>query len=477
MIANPEMIAFLNAMDRADTAYFLDLLRDDEATQRRVMRARDMHAGRQWVKLTARLRLFLGDSSKLSDADMLSLNVCHTVINAMTERLLVRGFDAGAGTAWAQQVWDANAMNVRQDDLHMTALRDGVAYLLVDWPDGATLPRFTTHHRYVDPAYGSDGRGCRVVYENDDPDQPPRYAYKRWTETVYRGGVAYMRYRLTVYYPDGIERYYSDVAGTAWQPYSDEYGESTQPWVDRTGKPLGIPVIAMRNHGDDQEARRAWPLQNGLNKTLVDMTQSSDSSAFEKIFTFGWRMVDKDGKPLPIESGRVYGTDAQGAGVQVERGADFTNFLDLLDFYKISAAQVTDTPAARFLITRQIASEGTQMQQDTPLLNKLRKRQARFGMAYGEALALAARLQATYGLDAPADNLTYGVLWEPLEVRNVKNEMDIAKLKRDVLDIPVDVLQAEAGYEDKDIRKWKTDREARAVQITQQGNGILNTTP
>jgi hypothetical protein len=487
--ANPALVAHLNALTGAERTYFLSLLSDDAILMRRVQRARDYHDGAQFVKLTDRLREFLGNPADLSDAEMLSLNVCHTVVNSVTEKLLVRGFstdepgDADKPVAtWSMDVWQHNRMDVRQDDLHEAVIRDGSAFLIVDWPDGAQYPRFTTHPRYVGAGAGGDGIGCKIVYANNDPDQEALYAVKRWTETYSERGIQRTRERMTVYYPDQIERWYRPYQSVldGWEPYTASADEdATIPWVDVQGAPLGIAVIPFRNHGDDQEARKALPMQNAINKLLVDLMASGDMTAFRILAAFGWTPTDSDGNPLIIEPGRWVGSPSKDGRLEAVDGADLDNFLNTLDWAILKVAQVTDTPASRFVTTKQVAAEGTLKQQEAPLVNKLRKRQARLGNGYEDAMMLGLRLHNRFGIGLPElpIDVTFTTLWEPAETRDAKEEMEVAKFKKEVLEIPVDVLQSEAGYEQSLIEEWKAAKEQRRVAMAAQLAPVAPTNP
>lgn len=484
---NPESVAHLSALETGERAYFLSLLRDDPALLKRIQRARDYHDGAQFVKLTERLREFLGDDTSLEDYDLLALNVCHTVVNAVTEKLLVRGFDtdeeapvsvdAETGVeeegekpvaAWATDVWQRNRMDVRQDDVHTAAMRDGSAFVIVDWDADAQMPRFTVHKRYVDISVNGDADGCKVVYQNDDPDQLAKFAVKRWTETYFENGRELQRNRMTVYYPDSIEKYAS-IAGDNWQPHADEADEEWPiPWVDGDGNPLGIAVIQFRNHGDDQEARKAIPLQNALNKLLVDLMQASDYTAFRILIALGWNPVDEDGNPLTIEPGRWIGTTNPDGKVEVVDGADLDNLLNVIDAIILRVAQVTDTPAHRFITTKAIASDETQKQGDSPLVNKLRKRQARIGNGWEDAMSLALRLHNANSEagQLPAD-VTFECQWEPAEARDTKAELDQAEIKQR-LGIPDETIWVELGYPQAKVAQWAIKKEQQRQAEVEQ---------
>jgi hypothetical protein len=489
-IAHPEMVAHLAALEGAERSYLASLIAETDASQKRIQRARNYYDGDQFVVLTERLREFLGDDTTIDDAALLSLDIIGPVIRAVTEKLTVRGFDSDEEAddqgvkpfaQWASQVWQRNRMDVRQDDIHTAAIRDGEAFVIVDWDIDDQLPRFTVHKRYVDPSYDGDGDGCKVVYRNNDPEQTRLFAVKRWVETYFDGGSARQRYRMTVYYPDSVEKWASvtSAIGTTfagWEPFTDSEDEPWPiPWVDSAGRPLGIAVIPFRNHGDDQEARKAIPIQNALNKAFVDLMTESDFSAFRLMLAFGWQPVDSDGNALVLSPGRWQGTTNPNATAMSVPGVPLDNYLNLIDSLKLYAAQVTDTPIARFLTTRQISSEGTQKQGESPLTTKVIKRQTRLGNAYEDIMYLGARLHNAFarGLPPLPMDAQLTAEWEPAVARDETAELERAALKIEKLKIPPAAVWAELGHTQAEIAAWSAELDARreAAQAAMQQEG------
>lgn len=478
---SPEMIAHLSALQSGEKVYFLNLLADDTEAVKRIQRARNYHDGLQFVALTDRLQQFLNDTLAVTTSDMLCLNVCHTVVQAVTEKLLVRGFDTDEQVtdkpvaSWAENVWQRNRMDVRQDDVHTPCIRDKEAFVIVDWDAERQIPRFTTRKRYVsNKIEGADGEGCKIIYLNNDPDQLPLFAILRWHERFFDQGIERWRYRMTVYYPDSVEKYASMSAGEAgsWEPYTDSPDEPWPlPWVDTKGQPLGIAVKHFRNHGDDQEARKAIPLQNAINKTLIDLLAAGDATAFRILIALGFEPVDKNGDPLTIEPGTWIGTTRtkNEASVNAIEGADLGKILAVIDSLILKVAQVTDTPASRFIVTAQVASDKTQKAQEGPLSNKLRKRQARLGNGWEDCMHLGVRLHNTFGIGLPQlpEDVTFETLWEPAESRD--EAVDLANgVVKQTLGIPEEQIWAELGYSQDKIDQWKVQKAADQQKAMEQ---------
>lgn len=453
---------------------------DDEATyQADILTARQMDAGQQPVVLTERLRTMLGGDATDTSADylLLRLNICRTVTAAVVERLLVAGFgtDEPAGAqpvaAWAWEVWQRNRMDAKQRAVHHLALRDGEAFVLVDWDTPHARPRFTPHQRYIDGSVGGDGEGCRAFYRNDDPDQDLLFVTKQWTEVSYARGSRTTRRRLTVYHPDRIEKYVGFPG--AWQRIVDSDAEEWPiPWTTNDGRPLGIPVAHVRS-SSGPEAREAWPLQNAINKLLVDFMAESDFSAFRIMLAFGWEPVDEDGVALAIAPGTWLGSPNPDASAQAIPGSDLAQFLNGIDSMVYKVATVTDTPISRFVVSRQVAAEGTQKQQETALLQKLRNRQGELGNAWEDALHIARALENTFGRGGLNEGALLQTQWMPLEARDETAELERAKLRKD-LGMPVALVADGLGLTAEQIALWEGEVDARRAMVIPIATPVSN---
>lgn len=480
---------------------------DERARQAAIVRARDYHSGRQFVKLTDRLREFLADTPGGRDSEYLRLNICRTVVSAVIERLRIAQLTSPDErlAAFAQAVWTHSGGMVMADDAHEWATRDGEAFILVDWDAARNLPRLVVHPRYVDSAmddlygtqFGDDdaarltsgywtpggdgwsgqGSGCIAHYPDDDMSRPVERIVKRWTEeyTDERGRER-RRQRLTVYYPDRVEKYELTPARRRIVDAPDE------PWpipLLYNGKPLGLPAIHLFNPAAACEAWEAIPLQNAINKQLIDLMAASDATAFRILFAAGW-LPTTDGKApdgtnsLPINPGQWVGSTNPDAKLQSVDGADLENQMAPIERLIQWAAMVTDTPVARFTVTRQVAAADTIKAQEGPLVAKVEKRQALLGRGWADALQIAARLAAIYAPAALAGanpDAGVDVEWAPAATRDEQAEMEALALKREKLGVPRAQIWREAGYTEEQIAQMTADLAA------EQAASPIPTTP
>ena len=482
---SPETVAFLQAETNEEQDY-----------QAEIQQARDYNEGRQFVALTERLREFLGGDTANDSEDYkrLRLNICRIILSAVADRLIVAGFDTdeqpretptlderGQATtklikpvaAWLWNIWQRNRMDAKQRRVHEAALRDSESFLLIDWDNASKRPRFTPHLRFVDvstSAHADVGEGCRAFYRKDDADQDLLFVTKRWTEVMHLpGGTRQTRQRLTVYLPGEIRKY-AGFPG-AWKETVDADTEPWPiPWLDKAGQPLGIPVAHFRSSAG-MEAKEAWPIQNAINKAFVDLMEESDKSAFRIMLAFGWEPIvagsktpsNPNGTPLDIAAGKWIGTANKDGRAEAISGGELSQFLNLLDSLIYKAAIVTDTPVSRFITTKQVAAEGTQKEQNGPLLTKVRNRESELANGWTHAMYMAMRLENTYGKGGLDENAFITTMYEPLEARDELGELQRATLRKE-LGMPIALIAKELGLTPEDAALWEAEAEQRAEQ-------------
>ena len=452
---------------------------EELSRQKNVVLVREYYAGDQHVRLTKRQEEFLG----FQDGGRFALNYCAPVVDAVWERLIVAALaskdETFAETAWGW--WQANRMDERQDAMHRGAVRDGEYFVIVDL-DEEQQPRFSPHPRYTDPLQSGTGFGCKAHYPNDMLSQPMEYASKRWTETVtLENGKRETRQRMTVYYPDQVRKYRqaARTGESGWVAHQDEGDKGWPlPWVDGAGKPLGIPVVHFCNPNIVSELWNAIPPQDAINKTAVDILAAADAVGFPIRIAKGFSATT-DGKE-PASDASNYLKLTPGCWIEIPKdaeaelleGADLAPLLTALDGWIMKLAQVTETPTSRFLLTRQVAAEGTLKQQETILLAKVRVRQTRFGNSYEDMLSMARRLANTANAGLNEDALIE-VEWKPAATRDEKEHIEMLALKREKLSVPLETLWSEAGYSQEDINEMKATEEYKARMALQQQTAAM----
>lgn len=462
-------------VDVIELSYMEALFKDYIEEQKNIVLARNYHNGQQTVYLTDRVKEFLN----LNVNNKFRLNVCRTIVTTLKDELSVVGFDTNEKpdandikkqAEWAWETWQANRMDAVQSEVHEAALRDRESFVIVDWDTENERPNFTHNQVFTDPDAEGDGLGCWMKYKNDDPNQTAEFAVKQWTETVTVNGRSVSRMRRTFYFPERIEKWVYD---SGWKHYEEEGKAWPIPWVDNNNKPLGIPVIHFKNENMTPEAWDAIPMQDVINKTLLDLLGTADLAAFPFLVAFGFYPTT-DGKVLASDKSNqiklspmaMLGSTKtpQEASLTKISGEDPTPMMNNLKDLLVLTAIITDTPTSRFIITAQVSSEGSQKESKDALKKKARNRRITFGDAWEDCLTMARKLANRYGAAGLDEEIRFSTMWE------VSADLADLEKKRTALQIPLEQLWLEAGYSPSQIAAMKeTDEYKAKLALMQMG--------
>lgn len=371
--------------DSATEAFELWLARSDLIQRKNVELYRDFYAGEHDIVLTDRQRARL----ILTTPQLRSLaNVCPLVVDTVAERLSIDGFDAADGrtadaiAGW----WDECDLDAHQDNVHLSALRDGDGYLIVEWDAEDERPAF--YHEPADDGYN----GAGIVYASDR--RRPLYGYKRWRVEE---GADVGAQRLNLYFPDRVEKYITGRAG-AWTPYSDPGEPWPAPWVDAAGQPLGVPVIHFPTNpnGNDygtSELESVIPLQRVLTSLWIDLLAAADATGFQlATLTGDIPSEDMINAPRSIwysaNPAAVFGTIPPG---------DLSLIVEAMRHTVMSIANITRMPLTLFQDTKAVASADTIVASERSLIAKVNDRAKAYGLAWREAMRTAVALHNAFG--------------------------------------------------------------------------------
>lgn len=385
----------------AEQAFLRWLKADDAAQQADYKLYRQYYNGVHNVPLTQRQEDYLQRNGVLFRFNFLQLPV-----KVLAQRLQVDGFDAPApyggetGDLW--EWWNFNRMDAQQKAVHRSAMVDGDSYVLVEWDEAAGMPRF-----FHEPAYdGSEG--VKVTYTTSGRREIA-FASKRWREVDANTGKTWRR--LNVYTPDAVYKYRtSSDTDAGWAKYQDE-GDPTWPldW------PVGVVPVVHFRHDDDggnwgrSELDDLIPVQNALNKAVIDLLEGADKTAFQLITLSGAKA-----EGLEVGARQVLYTSVQNASWGYIPAGDISKLIDLKNDFIVTLAQMSQVPLSYFQVTGQVASAETQKADDTGLVAKAEDTAVSFGNSWEDVMRMAIRLQAAFGGggNQPDDIST---LWRPFE--------------------------------------------------------------
>lgn len=444
------------------------LVAEDETRQNNYRQFREYYDGTHDTQLTERQRQYL----ELRAGQEFNDNYCQIPVDSLAERLTITGIQAGDQSELMWSWLKGSNIDGLQGIVHTCAIRDGDSYLLTEWDNERQRPIFTYEMACC------DGDGVKVHYSTERRTESD-FASKRWRIT--QGADAGHVRRMNLYYPDRVEKYISDQGASEgeWQQYRDDDDAWPLPWTSpKTGDPFGVPAVHFKNaetgypYGTSELAN-IIPLQNALNKSIIDLLAAADTTAFR---TF-WMLGDNPTGVRVSPGSWIYSTRApsgpEGAAVGYFPGEDLTPLIALKDSAAMEIARVSRTPLSMFQISGHIAAEGTMKQQEAPLVSKARKRQIYFGNAWESALIVARRLWNAYGPGPELDETqSIEMLWANPETRNVKEDLEIATMKR-ALGVSLPRIWGELGYDAETIATFEAARDADALRERNLGEQML----
>jgi hypothetical protein len=430
---------------------------------------RDYAEGHHRSFLTTKQRRMLNISSDATEETC--VNYADLVVSRMNDRLTLSGIDGDSegATAWANTVHEVNRFDGLSMDVNEAAIRDGVTYLLTQFDNVSKLP-ILAHELAWDGTVGMiavyDRMGKTIVA-----------AVKVWYE-----GAEDAR-RVNFYYPDRIEKYSTNGDGLTPLAEPGQSAPGVTPWVDKSGKPIGmVPVVAVVNRAKTHrktgisELAAVIPLNDALNRTLVDMIMTSGLTAFQIRYAFGfdpgdavepggWIIANKDG--LTKEQQVQVGTLEQG-----QLAALLDHALFLID----QIGEVSQTPLRTAMGSDAQSGEALK-QRESGLLSKVRRFQVKGGNAWEDVMAVAATLQAAFGTANTGWAKTrWAAVWKDAQVRNDAEVIANAMLVREVVgdEETLHLIAPVYGWDDAHIQQILASKQA---QTSRALAALANSTP
>ena len=322
-----------------------------------------------------------------------ALNLCPVICDAVRDKLRVTGFgvdaiadkvrDVSAGSRHSdtRRIWHTNRMDTRAGEVHKEALKNGDAYIIV-WPNARGEAVF----------YPNRAANISVVYDEDSPGLVRRAA-KHWLD-------ANKHVRLNLFYPDRIEKCISRGKSEGAMPDAKDFTLMGQALPN----PYGIvPVFHFANNSDigqlgRSELEAAIPVQDGLNKSVLDMLVAMEFAAYRQRWAAGIEVeYDKDGKTVaPFKAGidHLWIANDPGARFGDFEAAQLEQFLKVKDSFRVDIASVTGTPLHYFLQQAgEFASGESLRRSETRFLAKVRDRQEAFGQVWADVMAFALKIE------------------------------------------------------------------------------------
>ena len=352
-------------------------------------------------------------------------------------------------------------MDYTQVVVHTETIMIGDSYVLCDWDDKNERPRFT--HQPAE----------MIIPHYDETTRQIDWASKKWIQKKLGEEP---ETRLNLYYPDKVEKYIAH--GGVWRRYSDDLDESWPvPWLDRSGEPLGIPLVHFRNRplGQDfgqSEIINLIPMQDLLNKSLIDLTMILDTLAFPQRYTLN---VNHGASRLDILPGSVTEFHSEYDGGQVGQwsAANVDGPLRSIEAIVQHIAGTSRTPQHLFQVVGGAPSGEALKTSESGLVQKAQQRMINFGNSWEDCMVTAARIQETFGASvADLSELVFNTTWDDPETRNEQNHMEALKAKAE-LGVTKRQIWRELGYTQEQIDQMDIDGAMERQQETNIGAELL----
>lgn len=369
-------------------------------------------------------------------------NVCPTIVETLKDRLKLDGFTIEDKQIQADidELWRRNRMRVRTGEVHLDTVIEGDGYLIV-WPDAQGNPIF----------YPNRANAVVIEYDDEQPGWIVRAA-KTWQEK--NTG----KQRLTLYYPDRIEKYITQ------QKVEGGLPDNANPFIQFDGAeawPLPnpynkVPVFHFGNRAGIgtlgmSELSEVIPLQDALNKTIGDMLVNSEFYGIPQRWATG---IENTGdvaemkQRYSLSAGGIWGTDKSDVKFGSFAVGDPDKYILVIENFRKEIARVARTPLHYFDLGTRVPSGEALKTAEAPLLAKVQDRQETWGPVWSDCMRFALQIMGKGDYEPEPK-------WADTSPRSDKEQADIGDIKVNKLGIPEETVWSEMGYSQKKIDEMK----------------------
>ncbi|MFI5877542.1 phage portal protein [Streptomyces sp. NPDC051445] len=371
-------------------------------------------------------------------------NFCGMIVDATNERLNIDSFriPGEANTDKdARTFWQRSCMDAYSNSVHLEALIQGRAYVVV-WADKDGEPTIT-------PVSNDRMAVCYKAGSLWELEAAARFEMDSWG-----------RQQVTLW----TEEYVYEVA----------YGTTEWDQGVKSPNPLGmVPVVPFENRsrlgGEPfSDLANCTPIQDAINKTVMDALTASEFAAFPQRFVTGLEIQeDANGNPIePFNVGhdKLLQAEDPSAKFGSFEAADLKNYVTLVDMLVQHLASVSRVPSHYFLVNSSNTPSGEAIiSAEAGLVAKVRERMLHFGEAWERVIRLCFAVKG----DKRKDAFEMETRWRDPEYRTEAQHID-ALLKLKQLNVPEEILWSEAGFTAAQIgsfREMRKDDAKAAAEV------------
>ncbi|WP_280676808.1 phage portal protein [Kitasatospora sp. MAA19] len=364
-------------------------------------------------------------------------NFCGMIVDSANERMHVDSFSlpGESGTDKdAREFWQRSSMDALSTAVHLDAMIQGTAYVKVWEKAGEPL---------ITPASADS---MAVQYRTGsltELDAAAHFTTDDWGR----------------------------IGATLWTPtyvYEVPFGVTDWEQGNRTKNPLGVvPVVPFDNRARIQgrpfsDLANCIPIQDAINKTVMDALTASEMAAFPQRFVTGLE-IQEDANGRPIEPFRVavdkiLQAEDPAAKFGSFPAADLGNYVTLVSMLLQHLSSVSRLPHHYFLVNGGSTPSGESIiSAEAGLIAKVRERMLHFGEAWERVIRLCFAIKR----DKRKDAFALETVWKDPEYRTEAQHID-ALLKLRQLNVPEEQLWSDAGYSSAQIESFREMRKEDA---------------
>ncbi|MEQ4716079.1 phage portal protein [Nonomuraea sp. B19D2] len=361
-------------------------------------------------------------------------NFSSLVVDSVAERMQIEGFrftEDPEADADAQEIWQRNGLDADSDAATTDALVQSKAFITV-WGDRDGQPVITpenSHEMVVEYVPGSR----RLI----------RAALKRTLDE------------------------WGDVHATLWTPnraYMTTFAQGRDNWDAPTevNNPLNrVPVVPLMNRPrlngkTHSELARTIPIQDAINKVMIDALVASEMGAFPMRWATGLPLEEgEDGKPKPppfrVALDKMLHSEDPDTKFGQFGVVDLANYVRLIEALIQHMASVSRLPMHMILMQAGQPPSGANIKSaEAGLVAKVRQRQRTYGEAWEDVMRLAFAVRK----DERQHAYQAETIWRDAEYRSEAEHID-ALVKLHTLGVPKRQLWEDAGYTPQQIERFE----------------------
>ncbi|HEU0165672.1 MAG TPA: phage portal protein [Thermomicrobiales bacterium] len=376
-------------------------------------------------------------------------NRCAAVVDAHADRLQVSGFDATDPdiAKEAQKLWEANQMSVREGHVYVDQFGDGDAYVLVD-----------VHPETGDVQYWTQNPKSIRVHWDDERPNTIDLAAKMWDDDE-------KLCRVNLYFADRIEKYISAKAAKAGSSASLEdftpYEVEGESWPVMLAVSDTVPVFHFANNARTNtygvsELRSIIPLQDAINKSLMDLFVAMELAAFPQRVLIGIDKPETDEERellnnFVVGMNKVLTMTDPNAKIAEFSAVNITQYTDVAEYIDKAICRVSKIPVHYLEMTGNFPSGRAQSLASIPFTKKMTDRTKADGAVWGDVQRYGVRLR---GFDVKAGDIR--VNWESVEDTSDDDVWDLITQQINS-GVPLVTALRWNGYTEDEITQFEQD--------------------